>query len=85
MSKYKKNEYNIWEIPKDYEICYDNYLNYNEDNNDNYLPPYRSDFPSIYEGIEVEMHIVDHCNLNCNCCNHFSPIAKPWYISLEDF
>lgn len=85
MSKHKKNEYGIWEVPVDYEICYDNHLNYNEENNDNYLPPYRSDFPSIYEGIEVEMHIVDHCNLNCNCCNHFSPIAKPWYISLEDF
>lgn len=31
------------------------------------------------------MHIVDHCNLNCNCCNHFSPIADPWFIELEDF
>ena len=31
------------------------------------------------------MHIVDHCNLNCNCCNHFSPIADPWFIELKDF
>lgn len=35
--------------------------------------------------IQVEMHIVDHCNLNCNCCNHFSPLAEPWFIELEDF
>lgn len=51
----------------------------------NYLPPYRSDFASVYEGIELEMHIVDHCNLNCASCNHFSPLAQKWEISLEDF
>ena len=81
-----RNNYGKWEVPKDYIIEYDKNKDYNEVNNPKgYLPPYRSDFKSIYEGIEIEMHIVDHCNLNCNCCNHFSPLAKPNYVSLEDF
>ena len=31
------------------------------------------------------MHIVNHCNLNCAGCNHFSPLAEPWFIEVEDF
>ena len=82
MVKYNNQRFNV---PTDYVIEYDRDKDYNQKNNPNYLPPYRSDFKSIYDGIEVEMHIVDHCNLNCNCCNHFSPIAEPWFISLESF
>lgn len=33
----------------------------------------------------IEIHVVDHCNLKCANCNHFSPIAEPWYISIENF
>ena len=32
---------------------------------------------SIDEYFEVEIQIVDHCNLNCDNCNHFSNIAEP--------
>jgi len=39
----------------------------------------------VYKGITVEMHIVNHCNLNCAGCNHFSPLAEPWFIEIEDF
>jgi hypothetical protein len=83
----KRDEHNKWIVSKDYTICYDRDKDYNEfANKEGYFPPYRSgDYPSIYKGISVEMHIVNHCNLNCNCCNHFSPLADPWYISLEDF
>lgn len=34
---------------------------------------------------EVEIQIVDHCNLKCNSCNHFSNIAKEWYMSEIEF
>lgn len=68
-----------------YQIEYDREKDYNEVNNPNYLPPYRSDFPSIYKGVQVEIQIVDHCNLNCNCCNHFSPLADKWFMELNDF
>jgi organic radical activating enzyme len=27
----------------------------------------------------VELHLTDHCNLNCKGCGHFSPIADKWY------
>jgi len=33
----------------------------------------------------VEHDIVNHCNLNCSGCTHFSPLAKPWYEDLTDF
>lgn len=33
----------------------------------------------------IEHHITDHCNLNCNGCTHFSPLAEPWFEDLEDF
>lgn len=33
----------------------------------------------------VEHHITDHCNLNCNGCTHFSPLAKPWFEDIETF
>lgn len=83
----EKDNHNKWIVPKDYVIHYDQDKNYNEINCSfpEYLPPYRSDFSSVYQGVEIEMHIVDHCNLNCNCCNHFSPLAKPNFVSLESF
>ena len=33
----------------------------------------------------LEHHIVDHCNLNCAGCSHFSPLAEPWFEDFEDF
>ena len=50
------------------------------------IPPYTNPvWKSVYDGVSLEMHIVDHCNLNCAGCNHFSPLAEPWYIDLDDF
>ena len=37
------------------------------------------------EGYVVEIHVVDHCNLNCQGCNHFSPLAKERFLSIEHF
>ena len=33
----------------------------------------------------IAYHLVDHCNLNCAGCNHFSPLAEERYASLELF
>ena len=33
----------------------------------------------------LEHHIVDHCNLNCAGCSHFSPLAQQWFEDIEDF
>jgi MoaA/NifB/PqqE/SkfB family radical SAM enzyme len=36
-------------------------------------------------GLYFEVHVVDHCNLNCCNCNHYSPLSKPWFIDIADF
>lgn len=30
--------------------------------------------------LEFEINIADHCNLNCQCCNHFSPLARQKFL-----
>ncbi len=32
-----------------------------------------------------EVHIAEHCNLNCQCCTHFSPLAEPEFLPLDDY
>jgi len=31
----------------------------------------------------LEMHLTDHCNLNCMGCGHFSPIADKWFADIS--
>ncbi len=33
----------------------------------------------------IELHIVDHCNLNCCGCHHFAPLAPESYLSIAEF
>jgi MoaA/NifB/PqqE/SkfB family radical SAM enzyme len=33
----------------------------------------------------VEVHVAEHCNLNCGGCNHFSSLAKEEYLQPEQF
>lgn len=33
----------------------------------------------------IEHHIVDHCNLKCAGCSHFSPLSDPWFEDIVDF
>lgn len=67
------------------EILYDRNKDYRKSSKD-HLPPYNHhNFKSIYEGIELEIQIVDHCNLNCAGCNHFSPCLPPYQMSPSEF
>ena len=34
---------------------------------------------------KIDIHLTDHCNLNCKGCTHFSPLAEDFYITVEDF
>lgn len=34
---------------------------------------------------QIEIHLVDHCNLNCVYCNGFNPVAKPNFLDLEQY
>lgn len=40
--------------------------------------------PTIYD-FHFEFHLVEHCNLKCAGCTHFSPLAKESFLSLEEF
>ena len=35
--------------------------------------------------IQFEIHLAEHCNLNCAGCNHFSPLASPELVDPEEF
>lgn len=33
----------------------------------------------------LDVHLVEHCNLSCKYCGHFSNIAEPEYLNLAEF
>lgn len=33
----------------------------------------------------VEIHLSEHCNLNCQCCSHFSQLAEEEFLDIEIF
>ncbi len=35
--------------------------------------------------LRVEIHVVDHCNLNCRGCDNFSCIAKPSFLDIDEY
>ena len=35
--------------------------------------------------MRIEIHLVDHCNLNCKYCSHFSSISDEWYLDPDQF
>lgn len=42
----------------------------------------RHELPMLYH---FDIHLTDHCNLNCKGCVHFSCLCKPWFIDPEQF
>lgn len=34
---------------------------------------------------KIDVHLTDHCNLNCKGCTHYSPLADEFYLSIEEF
>ncbi len=41
--------------------------------------------PRKLDAFHLEINIVDHCNLNCQCCDHFSPLAQESYLDINEF
>ena len=35
--------------------------------------------------LKFEIHLTDHCNLNCVGCNHFSPLADSFYLDITAY
>lgn len=42
----------------------------------------RHELPTLYH---FDIHITDHCNLNCRGCGHFSNLCSPTFLDLEAF
>lgn len=36
------------------------------------------------ERLHFEVHLADHCNLNCKGCSHFSPLSDKGFVNLEE-
>lgn len=42
--------------------------------------------PRPRERMWIEVNLADHCNLNCQCCDHFSQLVKePYFLDFEVF
>ena len=41
--------------------------------------------PRSKENFWVEVNLADHCNLNCQSCDHFSPIAEPTFLDFDQY
>ena len=41
--------------------------------------------PRNIDEFYLEVNLADHCNLNCQCCDHFSPIAKKTFLDFEQY
>lgn len=41
--------------------------------------------PMNLKFFHLEVNLVDHCNLNCKGCDHFSPLAKESYLDVNEF
>jgi hypothetical protein len=42
--------------------------------------------PRPRERMWIEVNLADHCNLNCQCCDHFSQlVAEPVFLDVEVF
>ena len=52
-------------------------LNFTKTNSNRFTPKTTLDL--------VEFHIVEHCNLKCKSCVHFSPLAKEEFLDLKIF
>ena len=35
--------------------------------------------------LNFEVNLANHCNLNCQCCNHFSPLADREFLDLKQY
>ena len=42
----------------------------------------RHELPTLYH---FDIHITDHCNLNCRGCGHFSNLCPPTFLDLDAF
>lgn len=37
----------------------------------------------LFKACHLEIHLADHCNLNCAGCSHYSPLANPTFCDIS--
>jgi len=43
----------------------------------------RNDAKPVRKLLRFEINLTDHCNLNCKCCSHYSPLAKENFYNID--
>ena len=41
--------------------------------------------PRTQEELAFEISLVDHCNLPCQMCDHYSQLSDKWFVDMEQF
>lgn len=41
--------------------------------------------PRTQEEMTFEISLVDHCNLSCQMCDHYSQLSDKWFVDMEQF
>ena len=41
--------------------------------------------PRTIDNFWLEVNLADHCNLNCQCCDHFSPLASKTFLDFDQY
>lgn len=41
--------------------------------------------PREKEELTFEVSLVDHCNLSCQMCDHYSQLSDPWFVNMDQF
>jgi MoaA/NifB/PqqE/SkfB family radical SAM enzyme len=41
--------------------------------------------PRTRDELFIEVNLTDHCNLNCQMCDHFSQLSQPRFLDIETF
>lgn len=40
---------------------------------------------SLKVPFKIDVHVVEHCNLNCKGCSHFSSVAQPEFLDYKEY
>lgn len=40
---------------------------------------------SLKVPFKIDVHVVEHCNLNCKGCSHYSSVAQPEFLDLKEY
>jgi len=50
-----------------------------------YLKLFKQKLQKVKRLDYIEIHLCDHCNLNCAYCSHFCSVAEPTFYDIKDF